>query len=97
VVSFKPLLLYPRRKNPRYPLDRRLGGSHGRFGQYGEVKILDPTGTRFPAPLQSVAIRYADCATAALHVLNCDDVNDGHSASGGLRHELSSPAPTLRS
>jgi hypothetical protein len=26
VVSFKPRSLYPQGKNPRYPLDRRLGG-----------------------------------------------------------------------
>jgi hypothetical protein len=27
VVSFKPRLLYSRTNNPRYPVDRRLGGS----------------------------------------------------------------------
>jgi hypothetical protein len=46
VVNFTPLALYPRGKSPRYPLDRRLGGSQSRSGRYGEVKILDPTGAR---------------------------------------------------
>jgi hypothetical protein len=31
-----------------YLLDRRLGGPQSRSGRYGEVKILDPTGTRTP-------------------------------------------------
>jgi hypothetical protein len=48
VVSFTPRLLYPREKNPRYPLDRRLGGPQSRSGQFIEVKNLDPTGTRTP-------------------------------------------------
>jgi hypothetical protein len=29
-------------------LYRRLGGPQSRSGQHGEVKILDPTGTRTP-------------------------------------------------
>jgi hypothetical protein len=37
-------------KEPRYPFYRRLGGPQSRSGQYGEVKILDPTGTRTPTP-----------------------------------------------
>jgi hypothetical protein len=35
----------PHGKSPWYLLDKRLGGTQSRFGQYGEVKILDPTGT----------------------------------------------------
>jgi hypothetical protein len=46
VVSFTPRPLYPRGENPRYPLDRRLGGPQGRSGRHGEVKIIVPTGTR---------------------------------------------------
>jgi hypothetical protein len=46
VVSFIPRPLYPRGKSPWYPLDRRLGGTQNRYGQYGEEKILDPTGTQ---------------------------------------------------
>jgi hypothetical protein len=48
VVSFTPRPLYPRKKSPRYPLYRRLGVPQSRSGQHGEVKILDPTGTRTP-------------------------------------------------
>jgi hypothetical protein len=38
-----PGRLYPRRKNPRYPLDRRLDGTQSRSRRRGEEKILDPT------------------------------------------------------
>jgi hypothetical protein len=34
-------------------LNRRLGGPQSRFGRYGEVKIVDPTGTRTPTPRSS--------------------------------------------
>jgi hypothetical protein len=40
VVSFIPLPLYSRRKNPLYSLDRRSGGPQGRSGWYEEVKFL---------------------------------------------------------
>jgi hypothetical protein len=40
-------------ESPRYPMDRRLGGPQSRSGQYGEVKILDPTGTRTPTSQSS--------------------------------------------
>jgi hypothetical protein len=45
----------------------RLGGPQSRPGQYGEVKIFDPTGTRTPAPLvvQPVTSRYTDWAIPA--------------------------------
>jgi hypothetical protein len=33
VVSFKTPPLFFRKKNPRYPLDRRLGGSQSRYGK----------------------------------------------------------------
>jgi hypothetical protein len=48
-----PLPLYPRGKLTRYQLHRRLGGPQSRSGRYGEEEILDPTGTRSPAPLPS--------------------------------------------
>jgi hypothetical protein len=40
VVSFKLRPLCSRRKSPRYPLDRRLGGPQSRSGRRGEEKIL---------------------------------------------------------
>jgi hypothetical protein len=46
VVRSTPLPHFPRGKNPRYSLDGRLGWPQSWSGQYGEVKILDPTGTR---------------------------------------------------
>jgi hypothetical protein len=44
------LTALPLGKEPRYPLNRRLGGPQSRFGRLGEDKILDPTGTRTPTP-----------------------------------------------
>jgi hypothetical protein len=35
-------------------LDRRLGGLQIRSGHYGEEKILDPTGTLTPNPVDSI-------------------------------------------
>jgi hypothetical protein len=40
MVSFTPLLHYNRDKSPRYPLDRRLGGTQSRSGRGGEQKKL---------------------------------------------------------
>jgi hypothetical protein len=53
VVSFTPLPLYPRWKNPQYPLGKRLGWPQSRYGQRGEEKILYPTVTRTPTPRSS--------------------------------------------
>jgi hypothetical protein len=50
MVSFTPRPLYCRRKSPRHPLDRRLGGPQSRSGRFWEEKILYPTGTRTPTP-----------------------------------------------
>jgi hypothetical protein len=44
---------YSRGKRPMHPLDRRLGGPQSQYGRFGEMKILDSTGTRTPT---SVAI-----------------------------------------
>jgi hypothetical protein len=70
VVSFMPLPLYPRGKNPLYPLDGRLSAPQNRSGLRGEEKILDPTGTLNSDPLlvQLVASRYTDCAIPALRM-----------------------------
>jgi hypothetical protein len=39
-----------------YTLDRRMGGPPSRYGQRGEEKILDPTGTNF----ECLASSYTD-------------------------------------
>jgi hypothetical protein len=39
-----------------YPLNSRLGGPKSRYGRYGEVKMIDPTGTRTPIPGSSSPI-----------------------------------------
>jgi hypothetical protein len=43
----------PPGKEPRFSLDRRLGGPQNRSGRLGEEKILDPTGTLTPIPQSS--------------------------------------------
>jgi hypothetical protein len=53
VVCFTLRPPYPRGKSRQYPLDRRLGGPQSQSGRHGEVKILDPTGTRNPTPRSS--------------------------------------------
>jgi hypothetical protein len=53
VVSFTPRPLYPRGKSPRYPLDRRLGGSQNQSGRRGEETILDPTMSSLSHPASS--------------------------------------------
>jgi hypothetical protein len=50
VGGVNSLPLCPRRKSPRYLLDRIVGGPQGRSGKRGEEKILDPTETRTPSP-----------------------------------------------
>jgi hypothetical protein len=62
VVSFAPQPLYPKGKSPRYPLDRRLGGSQSRSGGCVEEKNLTPAGNRNPA-VQPIARRYPDTFT----------------------------------
>jgi hypothetical protein len=54
VLSFTPLLLYPRGRSPRYPLDRRLGGPQNQYGHCGVDKNrvlqgIEP-GTFCPSP-----------------------------------------------
>jgi hypothetical protein len=53
----------PPEKDPRYPLDRRLGGPQSLSGRRGEDKILDPTETRTPdsSIVQLIASRCTDC------------------------------------
>jgi hypothetical protein len=50
VFIFRPLLLYPRGKNPRYTLGRRLCGPQNRSGGRGEENNLALTGTQTPTP-----------------------------------------------
>jgi hypothetical protein len=47
-MSFTNLLFYPWRWSPKYTLNRRLRGSHGRSGSCGERKNLPPSGNITP-------------------------------------------------
>jgi hypothetical protein len=61
-----PAALYPRRKGPRYPLDRRLGGPPEPVWTQGlEEKSSAPAGDRTPV-VQPVVRHYTAWATAAL-------------------------------
>jgi hypothetical protein len=42
VASFTPRPLYPQKKSPWYPLDRKLGGFQSRSGRGGEEKNSQP-------------------------------------------------------
>jgi hypothetical protein len=55
----------PRGKSPKYPLDRRLGGTQSRSGRCGvEKKSLSPAGKQTSAVLP-VARHYTDWAIPA--------------------------------
>jgi hypothetical protein len=66
VVSSTLLPLYPRRRANRHSLDKRIVGFQSWSGRYGELNILDPTGTRTPTLGSSSLLPVAiyDCATA---------------------------------
>jgi hypothetical protein len=49
LISFTPRSLYPLERNPRFLLDRRLGGSQSQFGNCKEEKnILNLPGIELP-------------------------------------------------
>jgi hypothetical protein len=63
-----PAALYPRRKDPRYPLDRRLDGPQSRSGHRDQRKnsLCLRRGSNFDLPVvQSVDRHYTDRATPA--------------------------------
>jgi hypothetical protein len=49
----RPGRFIPTEIDPRYALDRKLGGPQSRSGRHEEEKILDPTGTRTPTSQSS--------------------------------------------
>jgi hypothetical protein len=61
--------LYPRGKEPWYPLYRRLGGPQSRLDtQKLKVKSFTSAGNRIP-DVQSVVRHYNDCATTASKII----------------------------
>jgi hypothetical protein len=58
VVRFTPRPLYTQGKKPRYPSDRRLGGSQSLFGRGGEEKNSQALPGLEPPIIQPVAQRY---------------------------------------
>jgi hypothetical protein len=53
VMRLRCLVAFHKEVNNDNTNNMRLGGPQSRFGRYGEVKILDLTGTRTPAPHSS--------------------------------------------
>jgi hypothetical protein len=51
----------PPEKEPRHPVNRRVGGPQSEYGRRGEEKIRNPTGTRNsdPSVVQPVAIHFS--------------------------------------
>jgi hypothetical protein len=56
VFSFTPWLLYSQGKNPRYPLDRRLGGLQSQSGCNGKEKNSQPLLALEPLITQPIVI-----------------------------------------
>jgi hypothetical protein len=66
VVSFTPRQLYPQRKNPWYPLDKRLGGSQSQSGNGGEENISQSMPRLEPLLIQPAAQRCTNELTRLL-------------------------------
>jgi hypothetical protein len=67
VVSFISVTLYPRWKNPRYPLERRLGGPQIQSGLCGEEKNHALPGTE-PVP-SSPSLYRLSCPFSYVHIV----------------------------
>jgi hypothetical protein len=65
MLSFTPLPLYHRGKDPRYPFDRRLGGPQSRSGQRGENSWPYRDSNSDLSVVQPVASRYTVYAIPA--------------------------------
>jgi hypothetical protein len=65
-----PAALYPRGKDSRYSLDRRLGGLQSRSGHRGYKKSSAPAGDQTPI-VQPVAKHYIAWATSATLINYC--------------------------
>jgi hypothetical protein len=63
-----PAALYPRGKDPRYPLDRTLGGPQPVWPQRLDENSSVSVGDRTPV-VQSVVRHYTDLATPAHNLL----------------------------
>jgi hypothetical protein len=62
VISFKPLPLYPWRKNPLYPLDRKFGGPMSTIWRC-EYFLPYQDSNSDPSVIQRVANHYTDWTT----------------------------------
>jgi hypothetical protein len=62
VVSFASRPPYPQGTRSRYPLNKRLSGTHNSSERFGDGKNSSPAGIWFSA-IQSLARRYTDWAT----------------------------------
>jgi hypothetical protein len=58
MVSFTPWLLYPQRKSPWYPSDRKLGGPQNCSRCGGEEKNSQPLPELEPSIIKPIAQHY---------------------------------------
>jgi hypothetical protein len=70
---YAPAALYPRGKDPRYPLYRRLGGPQSRSGQRKKSFRLCQ-GSNLDRPVVQSVVRHTDWATRLLTVTTYQDV-----------------------
>jgi hypothetical protein len=79
-VQFHASTALPQGKSPRYPLDRRLGGTQSSSGRGGEETIPNPRRESNPRTpiVQPVAQRYTDWAITALNDDDDDDDDDNN-------------------
>jgi hypothetical protein len=80
-----PAALLPPGKDPRYPLDRRLGGPQSRSGQ--EEKSFAPAGDRTPAPHIYIYIYTHTHTHTHTHIVYCSD-QWGYVLSHGILAQL---------
>jgi hypothetical protein len=91
VVSFTPRPLYLKGESPRYPLGRRLGVPHSRYGRC-EEKNLSPAGNRSPA-VQPVAVVIP--AVGCKFIDSFDSYVDGLIVEAVIPWMLSGPGSSL--
>jgi hypothetical protein len=70
MASFTARPLYSQRKNPWYPLDRRLGGPQRRSGRSGEEKNFQPLAGLESPIIHPISQRYTTELSRVLYVIS---------------------------
>jgi hypothetical protein len=83
---FTPRSLYPKGKQPWYPLDKSLGGPQSRSGRGGEGKHSQPLPALEPPIIQPVAQRYTTELYGLIYFL-CINANNVHYLTVAMNNE----------